>query len=70
MKPRMITFEHGMDIRCREVATPTVARYHIGDGVYRYCVIGTQYWHTSAGDVRTWSSVGGAYKAIKRYQPL
>jgi len=65
----MITFKTGMDIRSREAKTPTVARFHLGNGKYVYCVIGTQYghWHTSAGDVRTWRTASGARKAVKRY---
>lgn len=68
----MITFESGIDIRCREASAPTVARFAMGDGTYRYVVIGTQYgyWHTTGGDVRTWKSYSGARRAVRRYVPL
>lgn len=54
----MITFENGIDVRCREVAKPMVAKFRVDnpncafrqiqlrDGAqpeYRYVVIGTQY---------------------------
>lgn len=67
----MITFEHGIDARCREPLSPCVARLRVADG-YRFIVIGTQYgyWRTTGGDVRTWATVSGACKAIKRYVPL
>lgn len=65
----MITFEKGIDIRSREPSAPTVARFAMGDGAYRYCVIGTAYGHlhTTSGDVRTWGSYSGARRAAKRY---
>ena len=68
----MITFESGMDSRCREFTVPTVARFHMGDGAYRFVVIGTQYgyWHTTGGDVRTWQTYSGARRAIRNYHPL
>ena len=68
----MITFENGMDIRSRQVDKPTVARFHMGGGVYRYCVIGTGYGHihTSGGDVKTWGSYSGAYSAARKYVSL
>lgn len=68
----MITFESGMDLRCRSVEVPTVARFHVGAGVYRFVVIGTQYGHlhTTGGDVRTWGSYSGARRAIRNYVPL
>jgi len=67
----MITFETGIDIRSREPKQPTVARFNTGK-VYCYCVIGTDYGHihTSAGDVRTWASKSGAYRAAKNYRSL
>lgn len=67
----MITFESGIDIRCRQPNKPTVARFNLGCGKgYSYVVIGTQYGyvHTTGGDVRTWRSASGAYRFIKRYQ--
>ena len=69
---RMITFENGIDIRAREAVSPTVARFHMGNGEYRYCVIGTAYGylHTSAGDVRTWKTASGARRAARKYVPL
>jgi hypothetical protein len=47
-----------------------VARFNIGNGNYRYIVIGTEYGyiHTSGGDVRTWGSYSGAYRFAKQYQ--
>ena len=69
----MLTFETGMDSRCRSVSVPTVARIRVDTALsYRYCVIGTQYgyWHTATGDVRTWKTASGAYRALKRYAPL
>ena len=61
----MITFESGMDIRCREAKEPTVARFRVSGDDYRFIVIGTEYGyiHTSAGDVRTWRSYSGARRA-------
>lgn len=61
-----------MDIRCREVTAPQVAKLRIKGSEYRFVVIGTQYGHvhTSAGDIRTWRSYSGAYKFLKQYQPL
>ncbi len=65
----MTTFETGIDYRARQADKPTVARFNMGSGVYRYCVIGTQYGHihTTAGDVKTWGSYSGARKAARRY---
>lgn len=65
----MITFENGIDIRCRNVLAPSVARIRVRDNVYVYCVIGTAYgyWHTTGGDVRIWQTASGAYRAVKRY---
>lgn len=67
----MITFEKGIDIRSREPARPTVAKFRVGH-VYRYCVIGTEYGHihTTGGDVRTWGSYSGARKFARQYRPL
>ena len=66
----MFTFENGIDARARQPSTPTVARFCVSFGVYKYCVIGTVYGylHTSGGDVRTWYSYSGAYRAAKNYQ--
>ena len=68
----MIVFENGIDIRCREVTKPQIAKFRVKDNEYRFVVIGTQYGHihTSAGDVRTWGSYSGAYKFLKQYNPL
>ncbi len=68
----MITFENGMDIRCREVSRPQVARFRFSGSEYPFCVIGTDYGyiHTSSGDVRVWKTSSGARKALKRYQPF
>lgn len=67
----MITFENGIDLRCRSVSVPTVARVKVGAG-HRYCVIGTQYGyiHTTGGDLRTWKSYSGARRAARNYVPL
>lgn len=68
----MITFENGIDVRSREFNKPTVARFHVSNGVYRFIVIGTQYGHihTTGGDVRTWKTPSGAYRFIRNYVPL
>lgn len=68
----MIVFENGLDIRCREVTKPQVAKFRVKGSEYRFVVIGTQYGHihTSGGDVRTWGSYSGAYKFLKQYSPL
>lgn len=65
----MIVFENGIDARAREAKTPQVAKFHVGNGVYEYVVIGTQYGyiHTTGGDVRTWKTAGGARRMIDRY---
>ena len=66
----MITFENGLDIRTRQQSKPTVAKIRVKGNEYRYCVIGTDYGHlhTISGDVKTWKSYSGAYKAAKNYQ--
>lgn len=68
----MITFETGIDARARSVSEPTVAKFHMGQGQYRFVVIGTQYGylHTTGGDVRTWGSYSGARRAARNYQPF
>ena len=68
----MIVFENGMDSRCREVPSPQVARFNMGNGTYRYCVIGTAYGyiHTRSGDVRTWTTYSGARRGLLRYTPI
>lgn len=67
---KMVTFENGIDARARDAKHPAVARFHMGNGSYRFCVIGTDYGylHTSGGDVRTWGSYSGAYRAAKAYR--
>lgn len=68
----MLTFENGLDIRTREASAPQVARMHIEKGVYRFCIIGTQYGHihTTGGDVRTWATASGARRFLKTYTPF
>ena len=68
----MITFEYGLDIRTRQQAKPTVARFRVSGTEYRYIVIGTDYGHihTTGGDVRTWRSYSGARRFICSYVPL
>ena len=68
----MLTFEQGIDIRCRKLTAPAVARFALQPGQYAYCIVGTQYgyWHTSGGDVRIWRTYSGARRALKRYVPL
>lgn len=68
----MIVFESGIDIRARSVSTPTVARFAVRPGEWRFIVIGTQYGflHTSSGDIRTWRSYSGARRAARRYIAL
>lgn len=67
----MITFDSGMDARCRSVAVPTVARFRVKPGEWAYCVIGTPYgyWHTTGGDVRTWKTASGARKGNQALHP-
>lgn len=64
----MVTFENGIDIRARDAKRPEVAKFNMGDGTYRYVVIGTDYGyvHTSGGDVRTWATPGGARAFIRK----
>jgi hypothetical protein len=66
----LTVFEYGMDSRCNDPKKPTVAKLHATRGKYKYCVIGTAYGflRTRGGDVRTWLSYSGAYKAAKAYQ--
>ena len=69
----MITFENGIDHRAREAKKPTVAKFNMGGaGCYRYVVIGTNYGyiHTTSGDIRTWKSKSGAYRAARNYVGL
>lgn len=69
----MITFENGIERRiCDTLKTPTVAKFHMGNGKYRFVVIGTNYGyiHTTGGDVRTWGSYSGARRAAKLYVGL
>ena len=68
----MVTFEHGIDARCREPSAPIVARILVRRGLFEFCVIGTAYgyWHTAGGDVRTWKTASGARRAARRYVPL
>lgn len=68
----MLVFECGLDRRTRECGKPRVAKFHMGRGEYRYCIVGTQYGHihTTGGDVRTWKTASGARKFLKTYTPL
>lgn len=68
----MIIFENGLDHRARMVDKPTVAKFNMGNGEYRFIVIGTAYGHihTAAGDVRTWKSYSGARRFARTYQPF
>lgn len=68
----LITFHNGLDIRTRQQSAPTVARFHVGAGVYRFVVIGTEYGHihTTGGDVRTWGSYSGARRFARSYSPF
>lgn len=68
----MLTFEQGMDIRCREVTKSQVTKFAMGDGSYRYVIIGTEYGfiHTTAGDVRTWLSASGARRFLAHYRKI
>ena len=66
----MIVFEYGMDYRCKVPTKPTVARLHVGNGVYRFCIIGCTaygYLRTRDGDVRTWESFSGASAAARKF---
>lgn len=62
-------FKNGKMVNCREPKQATVAVVRFRDGEERYAVIGTQYGylHNTAGELRTWGSYSGAYKAAKRY---
>lgn len=64
----MITFENGIDIRAR-AEKPQIARFHMGNGQYRFICIGTDYGHihTTGGDVRTWLSYSGARRFLNAY---
>lgn len=72
----MITFENGIDLRCREPKKATVARFNLGCSLtggnlgYRFIVIGTDYGYirTTGGDVRTWRSASGARKFAAAYE--
>ena len=66
----MITFNGAIDIRARQ-EKPQVAKFVVGNNV-RYIVIGTDYGYlrTTGGDIRTWKSYSGAWKAVQRYLPL
>lgn len=66
----MITFEKGMDARCRDAKKPTVAKFNVSGAIYAYCVIGTEYGyiHTSGGDVRIWKTYSGARRAAVNYR--
>lgn len=68
---RLITFEKGVDSRCRDFKVPTVAKIVVGADI-RYCVIGTQYGyiHTTGGDLLTWKSYSGARRAARNYVGL
>lgn len=68
----MIVFESGLDRRTRECDRPQVAKFHMGNGAYRYCIIGTQYGHihTTGGNVRTWATANGARRFLRSYTPL
>lgn len=69
---KLITFERGMDIRCREPKRPTVARFIFGNGECRFVVIGTDYGyiHNTSGEVRTWRSYSGARRAARAYRAI
>lgn len=66
----MIVFENGMDARCRQPSSPTVARFRIRPGCYEFVIIGTEYGyvHTAGGDVRTWCSYSGARRFARTYR--
>lgn len=68
-EPGMIVFETGVDIRCRHVDKPQVAKMQVRKGEYHYIIIGTPYGHlhTSSGDVRTWRTASGAKRFLSRY---
>lgn len=69
---KLVTFENGLDYRTRQQDRPTVARFVMSDGDIRYIIIGTAYGHlhTTGGDIRTWRTYSGAYKAARDYMPL
>lgn len=69
-----------IDINPRSYTKPTVVRFRTPTSQFswagpvrvRYAVCGTAYGyiHTTSGDVRTWDSYSGAYKAMRRYTPF
>ena len=69
MKKQLPEFKNGMDIRCRDFAKPTVARFWVTETKMRFVVVGTAYGYlrTSFGDVKTWGSYSGARRAAKSY---
>ena len=68
----MLTFDNGMDIRCRQVTRAQVARFRTHGNNFEFVIIGTQYGyiHTSGGDVRTWKTANGARRFLRKYVPL
>ena len=70
MSKKMVHFNRGIDIRCRIPSKPTVARFDVSVNNTRFIVIGTEYGflRTAGGDVRTWKTYSGAFKAAKNYR--
>lgn len=73
----ILTLPLWIDIDPRSYTKPTVVRFRTPTSQFswagpvrvRYAVCGTDYgWlHTTSGDIRTWDSYSGAYKAMRRY---
>ena len=65
----MITFYGYLDFKVRTATSPTVARFEVLPGVFKFIVIGTTYGHirTTSGDIRTWASYSGAQRFAKNY---
>jgi hypothetical protein len=68
------------DISPRSYAKPTVVRFRTPTSQFSwagpvrvlYAVCGTEYGyiHTPSGEVRTWGSYSGAYRAMRRYMSI
>lgn len=75
----MITFDAFLDHRTREQDKPCIAKLklHSYSAMYGaftntyYIIIGTEYGalHKTNGDLYTWDTYGGAYKALNKKFP-
>ena len=65
----MITFEGGLDDRCKEVRKPSVACLMV-EGQQKFCVIGIpdeDYLRDAGGEVKLWNHYGSADKAMRSF---